>query len=179
MFHVTPRLLLRPAWPEDAEAIFAGIGERKVVCNLARAPWPYTLESAREFLATAQPDRLPRFAITMPGKKGSELVGMAGLHRDGEDIELGYWVAPNFWGRGIATEAVRGVLEVARGIGLRRITAGHFVDNPASGRVLRKAGFHLTGERRAQFSLARGKSSPSLRYVIDLAGDCGNTAQAA
>ena len=43
MFHVTERLLLRPAWPEDAGAILAAIGEETIVRNLARAPWPYGL----------------------------------------------------------------------------------------------------------------------------------------
>ena len=172
MFHVTERLLLRPAWPEDADAIFAGIGEREVVCNLARAPWPYTLKDAREFLSRPAPDALPRFAITMPGEHGSDLVGMVGLncHEDGENdvVELGYWIARSHWGQGIATEAVRGILEVARSIGIRRIEAGHFTDNPASGRVMRKVGFRATGERRQQFSLARGGEAVSLRYVIEL-----------
>ncbi|XUU59580.1 GNAT family N-acetyltransferase [Erythrobacter sp. HA6-11] len=175
MFHVTQRLLLRPAWPEDAEAIFAGIGEREVVCNLARAPWPYTLKDAREFLSRPAPDSLPRFVITIPGEDGSELVGMVGLNcqDDGEEdvVELGYWIARSHWGQGIATEAVRGVLEVARTLGIKRIEAGHFTDNPASGRVMRKVGFRPTGERRAQFSLARGGEVSSLRYVIDLAGN--------
>ncbi len=178
MFHVTERLLLRPGWPEDAEAIFAGIGEHAVVCNLARAPWPYTLKHAEEFLSRPAPDALPRFVITMPGNHGSDLVGMVGLDRHEDDgagvVELGYWIARSHWGQGIATEAVRGVLEIARSIGIERIEAGHFTDNPASGRVLRKAGFRPTGERRAQFSLAPGEQSPSLRYAIDLCedGDC-------
>ncbi len=175
MFHITQRLLLRPAWPEDADALFAGIGERAVVCNLARAPWPYTLKDARDFLARPAPDNLPRFVITMPGEHGSNLVGMVGLncHERCEEgcVEIGYWIARSHWGQGIATEAVRGVLEVARSLGIERIEAGHFTDNPASGRVLCKVGFKPTGERKAQFSLARGGKAPSLRYAIDLAED--------
>ena len=49
MFHRTERLLLRPAWIEDAEGNYAGIGEHAVIRNLARAPWPYTIDNAREF----------------------------------------------------------------------------------------------------------------------------------
>ena len=40
MFHVTERLLLRPAWPEDAEALLGGIADEAIVRNLASAPWP-------------------------------------------------------------------------------------------------------------------------------------------
>lgn len=49
MFARTQRLLLRPVWPEDAEALFAAINDERIVCNLSRAPWPYTPEDAREF----------------------------------------------------------------------------------------------------------------------------------
>ena len=45
MFHRTERLLLRPAWPEDWEMILWGIGDERVVRNLARAPWPYLANS--------------------------------------------------------------------------------------------------------------------------------------
>ena len=167
MFYRSERLFLRPAWPEDATAIYRGIGDQEVVCNLAMAPWPYRVEDAHAFLARPQEDGLPRFAITLPGQTG-DLVGMVGLNEREDGIELGYWIARKCWGRGVATEAVRGILEVAASMGVGRINAGHFCDNPASGKVLRKAGFVSTGEIRPQFSLARGHNSPSLRYALEL-----------
>ena len=54
---------------------------------------------------------------------------------------MGYWIARDHWGRGYASEAGRAALEVVRALGHRRVQAGHYVDNPASGRVLRKLGF--------------------------------------
>ncbi|MEO1967681.1 MAG: GNAT family N-acetyltransferase [Sphingomonadaceae bacterium] len=171
MFHRTERLLLRPAWMEDAEGIYAGIGEHAVIRNLARAPWPYTLDNAREFLALEHGDDLPRFLVTLPGDDGSTILGMIGLNYRDQDIELGYWIAKPFWGQGIATEAARGLIEVARNIGISRISASHFVDNPASGRVLRKAGFVPTGEIRQLYSLGRGETAPSALYSLDLT-DC-------
>ena len=73
--------------------------------------------------------------------------------------EMGYWIGRPFWGRGLATEASRAALGWARrSWGKRAILAGHFVDNPASGRVLENAGFLYTGETRRQFSLARGEA---------------------
>ena len=65
---------------------------------------------------------------------------------------------------------------MARAIGHRRITATHFVDNPASGRVLQKAGFRPTGVIRPGHSLARGGYDPVVCYALSLAGadDDGN-----
>ena len=66
------------------------------------------------------------------------------------------------------------MLRLARTLGHNRITAGHFVDNPASGRVLRKVGFHPTGEVRPRFCLARGEYIDSAVHAIALGepSDC-------
>ena len=68
MFHVTERLLLRPAWPEDAGAILNAIGEEAIVRNLARAPWPYGYADAVEFAAMEQDMRIPHFLVELPGE---------------------------------------------------------------------------------------------------------------
>ena len=179
MFHVTKRLLLRPAWPEDAEALFGGIADKGVVRNLARAPWPYLPEHARQFVAMDQNPQMPSFLITLPGDGGSRIIGGAGLGNSGDGIELGYWVARPFWGQGYATEAARGVLEVARLLGHDRIEGGHFVDNPASGKVLRKLGFRPTGKTVRRHSCGRGEGAECLTYVLELAADAGPSLQAA
>jgi membrane protein DedA with SNARE-associated domain len=71
--------------------------------------------------------------------------------------QTGYWIGRPFWGRGFATEALEGALVWAGKRWKRRaLLAGHFADNPASGRVLEKAGFLYTGETRKRFSRARG-----------------------
>lgn len=176
MFHRTERLLLRPAWPEDWEMILWGIGDARVVRNLARAPWPYLPEHAREFVHRALDPRLPAFLLTLPDGQGSRLVGCAGLgpvvsEQDASaSAELGYWIARPYWGRGYATESARGVLEIARIIGHHRVSAGHFTDNPASGRVLRKLGFRPTGQVVQRHSLARGRAEPLVEYALDLDG---------
>ncbi|MBX9896989.1 MAG: GNAT family N-acetyltransferase [Qipengyuania sp.] len=169
MFHRTERLLLRPAWPEDWEMILWGIGDERVVRNLATAPWPYLPEHAREFARRGQDPRYPAFLLTLPENRGSRLVGCAGLGENrGEDAELGYWIARSYWGRGYATEGARGVLEVARLLGHTRIEAGHYLDNPASGRVLKKLGFRPTGKVKTRDCLARGGATPCAIYSLDL-----------
>ncbi len=169
MFHRTERLLLRPAWPEDWEMILWGIGDERVVRNLARAPWPYLPEHAREFAMREHDPRYPAFLLTLPEEQGSRLIGCAGLGPKPEgDAELGYWIARPHWGRGFATEGARGVLEVARLLGHRRIVGRHFLDNPASGKVLRKLGFIPTGEAGMLQSCGRADPSPSVSYMLDL-----------
>ncbi len=178
MFFRSERLFLRPGWPEDWEEILARIADEGVVRNLASAPWPYTAEDAKAFVQRPQDARLPHFLVTLPGADGATLIGSVGLGRDllghdtsgGDDIELGYWIAREHWGRGYATEAVRAVLCLARALGHRRLVADHFVDNPASGRVLRKAGFRSTAQKRLRHSRGRDGEAWSLCY--DIALDC-------
>lgn len=167
MFHRSERLFLRPAFPEDCGAILAGIGDESIVRNLARAPWPYGMDDARSFAALPQDLRLPHFLVTLPGVG---VIGAAGLSAPGGDhegeAELGYWIAREHWGRGYATEAARAVLRIADTLGHRRIVAGHFVDNPASGKVLRKIGFLPTGRIAKRHSRARDAWVDSVEYAL-------------
>ena len=173
MFIRSERLFLRPGWPEDWEELFGGIADEGVVRNLAKVPWPYGPEHAREFATRPQDERLPHFMVTLPGAQGARLIGCAGLGRDeAGDVELGYWIAREHWGRGYASEAARAVLRLAATLGHRRVVAGHFVDNPASGRVLVKVGFRPAGSVRRRFSLARGAEVAALAYAIELASPC-------
>ena len=168
MFHVTQRLLLRPSWPEDWEALFGGIADQGVVRNLARAPWPYLPEHARAFVAREQDQRFPNFLMTLPGEHGSRIIGSIGFGETESGVELGYWIARPYWGQGYATEAGRGVLEVAKLLGYSQIEAGHFLDNPASGRVLRKLGFRPTGRVAKRHSCARGEDVDCALFELDL-----------
>lgn len=173
MFIRSERLFLRPGWPEDWEEVLARIGDEGLVRNLASAPWPYTADDARAFLSLPEEPRLPRFLVTVPGSDGARLVGSIGLMRDGDEVELGYWIARECWGLGYATEAARAVLGLARALGHCRIKASHFADNPSSGRVLRKVGFRPTGQSPMLFSRARGGKAPALAYIAVLDEACG------
>ena len=173
MFIRSERLFLRPAWPEDWEELLALIADEAIVRNLARAPWPYQPAHARDFAARPQDPRLPHFFVSTAAN--GELVGSVGLGRDdGGRTELGYWIARAHWGNGYAPEAARAVLRLARTLGHQRVVAGHFIDNPASGRVLAKVGFRPTGKVVPRFSLGRGQEVESVEYATDLgaASDC-------
>lgn len=174
MFHVTQRLFLRPHFPEDWEAVYRGICDEGIVRNLARAPWPYAPEDAQSFANLPQDPREPRFAITLRAEPDAPLIGCIGLDRkDGapsDEIEVGYWLARDHWGKGLMTEALHATCEIAEMLGMNRVYAAHFVDNPASGKVLMKAGFAPTGECIMQHSVARDEPHPTLRYERFLVG---------
>ena len=157
MFARTERLLLRPGWVEDAPALAAAIGNEAIVLNLAKVPWPYDVRDAEAYLGRDRGEGEADFLIFMRTLGAPRLIGGIGLARQGADMELGYWIVPSCWGLGFATEAGRAVVELAHGsLRVDRLVSGHFVDNPASGRVLEKLGFVRTG-REMRTCVARGQ----------------------
>jgi RimJ/RimL family protein N-acetyltransferase len=162
-------LLLRPIWPEDWRDLFGGIADEGVVRNLASVPWPYRETDARAFASLPVEPHLPRFLVTRA--RDAALIGCTGISAsEGEPgaVELGYWIARQHWGQGYATEAARAVLEVARTLGHGRAVSSHFLDNPASGRVLEKLGFTATGIVAPRHSCGRGEMAMAREYALDV-----------
>lgn len=171
MFARTPRLLLRPGFPEDAPALAAAIDDQAIVMNLAVVPWPYTLRDAEAFLASPRNPVLPAFLIMERTEGAPRLVGSCGLGRRASGaVELGYWISRPFWGRGFATEAATALIDIARTLGLRQLEASHFIDNPASARVLDKLGFESTGLIAPRMNCARGEDVPARLMRLRLDG---------
>jgi RimJ/RimL family protein N-acetyltransferase len=105
---------------------------------------------------------MPSFLIFERTDGAPNLVGSCGLgRRPSGAVEMGYWIARAHWGRGYATEASRALIEIARTLGFDQLEGSHFVDNPASGRVLEKLGFQPLGITAPRFSCARGTEAPS------------------
>lgn len=172
MFARTERLLLRPGWREDAAALAAAIGEEAIVRNLATAPWPYRREDAEAFLAADRDPRLPSFLAFTRTHGAPRLVGGCGLGKRADGaVEIGYWIARPYWGLGFATEAGRALMDIARATGIAGITASHFLDNPASGNVLRKIGFRPTGRIGQRYSAGRGTTAPCALFEEDKVED--------
>ena len=79
--------------------------------------------------------------------------------------EIGYWIGKPWWGNGYATEAAGTLMKHCFGeVGFRRLTCGHFIDNPASARVIAKLGFRRIGNG-AQWCEARKSDVATVRYV--------------
>ncbi|MCT2398273.1 GNAT family N-acetyltransferase [Novosphingobium mangrovi (ex Huang et al. 2023)] len=176
MFIRSERLFLRPGWPEDWEDLQRLIGDEQVVRNLASVPWPYTGAHARSFVNLQRERLCPGFMITLPGAAGARLIGGVGFQKTDAGVALGYWIARDHWGRGYASEAARAALSLACTLGHERIVATHFLDNPASGRVLDKLGFRRTGRIVERFSEGRGMVYPAREYelVFDSPGGCAD-----
>jgi len=169
MFFRSERLFLRPGWPEDSGDLYRAVNDAEIARNLAQVPWPYSLDDARTYASLPQDPRYPHFLITLPDGGAGRTIGTVSLMRGcGGRTDLGYWVARAHWGRGIATEAVRAALTLARTLRHTTIYAAHFHDNPASGRVLRKAGFRPTGAVEQCFSRARGEAVSAIVHAIAL-----------
>lgn len=146
--------VLRPWADGDVEALVRHANDRDVSRNLRdRFPFPYTEADARGWIAiAAEPDPLTNVAIEVDG----EAVGGVGLDpRDPEDVErhtaeIGYWLGRAVWGRGLATQAVIAWTAYAFRTfpALQRLEAGVYGWNPASMRVLEKAGYTREGTAR-------------------------------
>lgn len=180
MFARTRRLLLRPGFPEDAPALTASIADEAVVRNLSGPPWPFHVRDAEAYLARARDPLLPCLLIFLRTDAAPQLIGECGLARRASgSVEMGYWIARSYWSRGFATEACTALIDIARTIGLARLEASHFLDNPASARVLEKLGFEPTGLVAPRMSCARGTEVHARLMRLELRCDeCGGEDEA-
>lgn len=130
----------------DAEALAKILNDRKILDNLRDGlPYPYTESDALYFINSCiSADKNSQFCFTIVNN--DKIVGSIGVYRQ-ENIhfrtaELGYYIGAEFWGKGIATEAVRLVCKrVFDTTDIVRIYAEPFAENIASCRVLQKNGF--------------------------------------
>ena len=153
---------------DDAESLAKHANNRNVWLRLRdRFPHPYGIDDPNEFLkrATTKEGREKVYCIEIDGAA----VGGIGLIM-GEDVyrhtaEFGYWLSEDFWGRGIMTEAVTAFVDYCfANFQLNRIHAAAYANNPASARVLEKAGLILEGRLRKSV-YKDGKILDSLLYA--------------
>jgi [ribosomal protein S5]-alanine N-acetyltransferase len=159
---------LRPWKPGDEESLVRHANSRVIWRNLRDAfPHPYTLANAQHWIRSANPaPPVTNFAIVVDGTAvgGIGLVLKDDVFR--RSAEIGYWLGEEYWGRGIVTEAVRAVTDYAFAtFDLCRVYAGVFEWNPASMRVLEKAGYEY--ECRMRKSVVKdGEIIDELIYAI-------------
>lgn len=164
----TERLVLRPPLPDDASDIVGLLGDKDVTWNLGSVPYPYALNDANDWLKKLPSwwaeDQGYVFAITRDGER---LLGVVSLTQRTSPVwELGFWLGKPFWNLGYMTEAGAGLMHWAQNdMALTQFASGHFIDNPAAGRVLTKLGFEPIGDY-APFGRARGDKQQSRRYVL-------------
>ena len=161
----TNRLLLRPWRERDAEALFKYASNPDVG---PRAGWPphKTVKESKEIIRTVFHNDTT-WAIEL--KETGEPIGCIGYlpsdgckipARDGEPL-VGYWIAKPYWNQGICTEVLQAMLDHIRNTtDYKSLISGHFIDNPASGRVMEKCGFVATGETYFDETQYQGEGKP-------------------
>ena len=154
----------------DAHDLASTISDKRIQDNLRDGlPYPYTDKDAEKFISamlSSNENNVFAFAIVYDGKA----VGSIGVYRK-ENIhrltaELGYYLAEEYWGKGIMTEAVKQVCRyVFDNSDIVRIFAEPFSFNTASCRVLEKAGFQCEGTLRSN-ALKNGRISDMKMYSL-------------
>lgn len=142
--------MLRKWMPGDAADVAHYANNPKIAANLRNVfPYPYTLKDAEGYVNACAFDPEER-QICRAIMVNSHAAGSVGIFC-GNDVyeksaELGYWLAEEYWGQGVMTEAVRQICrEAFKKFDIVRIYAEPFADNAGSRRVLEKAGFILEG----------------------------------
>lgn len=143
--------VLRPWQPDDLDSLVANASDESVSRGLRdRFPYPYTGDDGRAWLARAVDESDRAWAIEIDGLA----VGGVSLH-PGSDVhrhaaELGYWLGQRHWGRGIMTTVICAFADRAMDtFKLYRLFATVYANNPASARVLEKAGFEREGVQKS------------------------------
>ncbi|NNL18517.1 MAG: GNAT family N-acetyltransferase [Boseongicola sp.] len=157
----TPRLTLRPWKAGDAEALLGLItpGLTRGVSSIGNN---WTLEHAEAAVDARQWRGLTGFILAIEHQ--GALIG--GIGCGGQPVSIMYYLGEPYWEKGLATEAISAfVPELFKRFPITTLIADHFDDNPASGRVLEKHGFRVTGEGMAT---SKGRLEPSrvITYAV-------------
>lgn len=144
----TERLILRPFRLSDARSVAKLAGNYNVAKSTTSIPHPYPEALAAEWIATHAHEWSSKsraiFAITT--KAARTLIGTVSLITiENSRAEIGYWIGEPYWGNGYCTEAVKALIEFSQAkLGIIKFTAEHLESNPASGKVLSRAGMRRT-----------------------------------
>lgn len=154
----------------DAKDLAIALSNSKVQDNLRDGlPYPYTEQDGAAFISSmlsADENETFAFAITVDNKAVGSIgvFRQANIHR--QTAELGYYLAEEYWGKGIMTEAVKQICAyVFRESDMIRIYAEPFALNAASCRVLEKAGFGYEGTLRKN-AVKNGKIMDMKMYSL-------------
>ena len=137
----------------DAKDIAVALSNKKIQDNLRDGlPYPYSEQDGIDFISSmlsANEDETFAFAITLDDKA----IGSIGVFRQQnihrQTAEMGYYIAEEYWGKGIMTDAVKQICNyVFKNSDILRIYAEPFAYNTGSCRVLEKAGFQYEGTLR-------------------------------
>ena len=149
----TKRLILRDIRPSDAQSIYY-YGKEEKVAQYVLFNRHENIDDTKTFINTTLEGyrKGEHYVWAIEWKETGEMVGTCGLHNTGtphKSAEMGYVISPDFWNRGIATEAGKALLDFGfNTLKLHRICARYFEGNDASGRVMEKLSMIKEGVQR-------------------------------
>ncbi|MFK0273240.1 GNAT family N-acetyltransferase [Ensifer sp. NPDC090286] len=166
----TDLLLLRPTTPADAERAFEIQSDWDVTRMLRMAQFPPDLDDMTGWFGEHPQEWIAGTAFRFAIERNGRMIGLVDLDGiDGEQGELGYWLEKPSWGQGYAFEAAKAVVAFAfEQLGLATLKTGHAADNPASGKVLLKLGFH---PQQAMRKTSRSRGEEILHQSYSLTSD--------
>jgi ribosomal-protein-alanine N-acetyltransferase len=150
---VTPRLRLRPVVEADAEDLFPYVSDPEVPRMMSWAAHTDRSDTLG-FIRMKREAFDRRTGVSWVIEHAGRVVGAVSLHDLEFELrawrvdrgELGYWIAPALWGKGLVTEAAQAVVRAGfELIGLHKITARCFTENAGSRRVIEKLNFRQVG----------------------------------
>lgn len=149
----TARLILRLPQPDDADVLHRYVSDYAIAKTTLHIPHPYPRPAADEFIARVREryEAGADFSFAMTRKSDGAFMGMCGIHPTFEydRADIGYWIGVPFWGQGYTTEAARRLIDFGfEELKLNRVFAAFFIRNPASRRVMEKAGMTFEGFQR-------------------------------
>lgn len=162
----TDRLILRPVRRSDAGLLELYGADERVARMTRSIPHPLPPGATDAFIARSLADERDEDVWVLDGSASglAEVLGVIGLERmDRNQSEVSYWVAPAFWKKGLASEAVEGLVK-ANPQQNGTMFASVFQDNPVSARVLTNTGFEYLGDAEA-FCVSRGAPVPTWTYL--------------
>ncbi len=146
------KIEIRKTKLSDAEALRELINDKEVLKQLSGYPCPCPLSRIRKDIEKGIKDWKTKKAFSFTIVADDKIAGSIILENPSKDkgrYDLGFFVGRKFWGKGIATEAIKQAVKLGfQNLKLYRIQADNDSDNPASGRAMEKAGFRFEGVRK-------------------------------
>ena len=166
----TERFTLRAARNSDQGLLALYAGDKRVANATRSIPHPLPPGATEAFIKRANdPARTSQTWVLDGAAQGlSEVLGVISLKPlDREQCEVSFWVAPSFWGTGLARTALKAIVD-ANPLKSKTIFASIFQDNQASARVVTFAGFQYLGDAEA-FCVSRGATVKTWTYLCKTA----------
>lgn len=168
---ITERLILNQPKESDIDDLILLLNQTSEFSeNTLSMPFPYKKEDAEFWIKMSENGfkNKDAFVFAIRNKENLKLIGGMGLHgiTAHQKAEIGYWIRKDFWKKDIATEALKAVIDFGfRNLNLNKLYASHYPHNPASGKVMQKAGMQYEATLKQEYC-KNGKFLDVVRYCL-------------